>query len=79
MKILIIGGTKFLGRHLIDAALENRHEVTIFHRGKHSGEDIENVEEIFREIKTRISKRVWQNIQTKKFFTSNQMRKLKNF
>ena len=46
MKILILGGTKFLGRHLIKAALKNRHEVTLFNRGKHSSENIENVEQI---------------------------------
>ena len=46
MKILIIGGTKFLGRHLIDAALKNGHEVTLFNRGKFSQEEFENVEQI---------------------------------
>ncbi len=47
MKILIIGGTKFLGRHLTHAALQRRHEVTLFNRGKkYSGEKIENVEQI---------------------------------
>ena len=41
MKILIIGGTKFLGRHLIDAAVQNGHEVTLFNRGKkYSDEEI---------------------------------------
>jgi len=34
MKILIIGGTKFLGRHLVDSALAGGHEVTLFNRGK---------------------------------------------
>src|SRR6266511_2837615 len=34
MKILIIGGTRFLGRHLVEAALARRHEVTLFNRGK---------------------------------------------
>jgi 2'-hydroxyisoflavone reductase len=34
MKILIIGGTKFVGRHLVDAALAARHEVTLFNRGQ---------------------------------------------
>lgn len=33
MNILILGGTKFLGRHLVDAALLSSHIVTIFHRG----------------------------------------------
>lgn len=34
MKILIIGGTKFLGRHLVEAALAQGHEITLFNRGK---------------------------------------------
>src|SRR5262245_4860679 len=34
MKILILGGTKFLGRHLVDSALAGGHEVTLFNRGK---------------------------------------------
>lgn len=46
MKILIIGGTKFLGRHLIEAALAKNYEVTIFNRGKFSQEEFENVEQI---------------------------------
>ena len=47
MKVLIIGGTKFLGRHLISAALQNGHEVTLFNRGtKYSDEAIETVQQI---------------------------------
>ncbi|MGI8670189.1 MAG: NAD-dependent epimerase/dehydratase family protein [Aridibacter sp.] len=46
MKILIIGGTKFSGRHLVKAALENTHEVTIFHRGNHPAGEPGDVEEI---------------------------------
>jgi len=34
MKILILGGTKFLGRHLVNSALARGHEVTLFNRGK---------------------------------------------
>ncbi len=34
MRILIIGGTHFLGRHLVEAALARRHEVTLFNRGQ---------------------------------------------
>lgn len=36
MKILIIGGTIFLGRHLVDAARARGHEVTLFNRGRHN-------------------------------------------
>jgi 2'-hydroxyisoflavone reductase len=38
MNILIIGGTRFLGRHLVDAALARGHEVTLFSRGKSNAE-----------------------------------------
>jgi 2'-hydroxyisoflavone reductase len=34
MNILILGGTKFLGRHLVDSALARGHQVTLFNRGK---------------------------------------------
>jgi 2'-hydroxyisoflavone reductase len=38
MKILVLGGTVFLGRHLVDAALARGHEVTLFNRGQHNAE-----------------------------------------
>lgn len=34
MNILIIGGTRFVGRHLVDAARSAGHEVTLFNRGR---------------------------------------------
>jgi len=34
MKILILGGTVFLGRHVTQAALDRGHEVTLFNRGQ---------------------------------------------
>lgn len=46
MKILIIGGTKFLGRHLITAAQGSGHEVTLFNRGRYSSENFAGVEQI---------------------------------
>ncbi|MBI2333045.1 MAG: SDR family oxidoreductase [Chloroflexi bacterium] len=33
MKILIIGGTRFIGRHLVTSARARGHEVTLFNRG----------------------------------------------
>jgi len=38
LKILILGGTGFLGPHIVHRALERGHEVTIFNRGKTSPE-----------------------------------------
>src|SRR5919206_4604566 len=34
MKLLILGGTKFLGRHIVETALARGHEVTLFNRGQ---------------------------------------------
>ena len=34
MKLLILGGTRFLGRHLVERALARGHEVTLFNRGR---------------------------------------------
>ncbi len=38
MRILIIGGTAFVGRHITQAALDAGHQVTLFHRGKTGAE-----------------------------------------
>ena len=34
MKLLVLGGTKNLGRHVVEAALASGHEVTLFNRGQ---------------------------------------------
>lgn len=39
MRILIIGGTRFVGRHIAQAATDAGHDLTLFHRGK-SGPDL---------------------------------------
>lgn len=46
MKILIIGGTIFLGRHLIEAALARGHQITIFNRGHHHPDLYPEVEKL---------------------------------
>ncbi len=33
MKILIIGGTRFVGRHIVAEALKRKHQISIFNRG----------------------------------------------
>lgn len=38
MRILILGGTVFLGRHVAAAALERGHELTLFTRGRHGAD-----------------------------------------
>ena len=34
MKVLVIGGTQFLGRHFVGTALAQGHKVTLFNRGQ---------------------------------------------
>ena len=38
MRILIVGGTRFVGRHIAEAALAAGHEVTLLHRGRTGGD-----------------------------------------
>lgn len=38
MELLVLGGTVFLGRHIVDAALDRGHEVTLFNRGQHNAD-----------------------------------------
>jgi len=46
MRILILGGTEFLGRHLVDVALTSGHEVTLFNRGQTNPDLYPNVEKL---------------------------------
>jgi 2'-hydroxyisoflavone reductase len=46
MKLLILGGTRFLGRHLVTAALARQHEITLFNRGNHPSAGLADVETI---------------------------------
>jgi 2'-hydroxyisoflavone reductase len=55
MKILIIGGTRFLGRALVSAALERGHQVTLFNRGQTNPELFPQVEEIHGDRKESLS------------------------
>jgi 2'-hydroxyisoflavone reductase len=47
MKLLILGGTRFVGRHLVTATLAREHEITLFNRGKHPSAPLTNVETIY--------------------------------
>jgi nucleoside-diphosphate-sugar epimerase len=39
MRLLVIGGTVFLGRHVVETALARGHAVSVFHRGLHGAAD----------------------------------------
>src|ERR687888_941440 len=46
MRILVIGGTRFVGRAFVQAATERGHEVTVFHRGSSEPEGPTDVEHV---------------------------------
>jgi len=46
MKVLILGGTVFLGRHLVEAALARGHELTLFNRGQHHADLFPDVDKL---------------------------------
>src|SRR5213075_3126559 len=44
MRLLVIGGTVFVGRAVVEEALRRGDEVTLFHRGQHGRELFGDVE-----------------------------------
>ena len=64
MKILILGGTRFLGCHLVDAALARDHEITIFNRGNYEFHN-KRVEKILGDRNSDLAKlqgRTWDAV-----------------
>ena len=62
MRILIIGGTRFLGRHLVESALARSHDVTLFNRGKSNPNLFPNLETIIGDREHDVKKlegRIW--------------------
>ena len=46
MKLLVLGGTKFLGRAAVKSALDRGHDVTLFNRGETNPELFPDVEKL---------------------------------
>lgn len=46
MKLLVLGGTRFLGRHLVEAALARGHQPTLFNRGRTAPDLFADVEQL---------------------------------
>lgn len=65
MRILIIGGTRFLGRYLVEAALARRHEVTLFNRGQTNPNLFPQLETILGDREKDVNKlqgRIWDAV-----------------
>lgn len=50
MKLLVLGGTRFIGRHIVETALDAGHDVTLFNRGQSNPE-------LFPQVRTIIGDR----------------------
>jgi len=46
MRVLVLGGTRFLGRHLVQALRAKHHEVTLFNRGRSAPDLFVDVEQV---------------------------------
>jgi 2'-hydroxyisoflavone reductase len=65
MRILIIGGTHFLGRHLVESALERSHDITLFNRGKSNPDLFPRLETILGDREKDVEKlkdRIWDAV-----------------
>ena len=56
MKVLVIGGTRFVGRHFVTAAQVRGHELTLFNRGKHAAAPVAGVETIHGDRHSELDK-----------------------
>ena len=54
MKILIIGGTRFLGRHLVNSARARGHDLTLFNRGQTNPDLFAHVDQIRGDRETEL-------------------------
>jgi 2'-hydroxyisoflavone reductase len=64
VKLLVLGGTKFLGRAVVTAALQAGHEVTLFNRGLQDRSAFEGVEQVHgdrttAEGRAKLAGRAW--------------------
>lgn len=65
MKLLLLGGPRFLGRAIVDAALDRGHELTLFNRGTTNPELYPEVERIVGDRKKdldRLGGREWDAV-----------------
>ena len=46
MKLLLLGGTVFVGRHIVEAAQARGHEITLFTRGQSNADLFPTVEKL---------------------------------
>jgi 2'-hydroxyisoflavone reductase len=77
VRLLVLGGTVFLGRAVVEAALARGHEVTLFNRGRQNPELFPGVERLRgdrdRDL-SALSGRTWDAVVDPSGFTAEQVR-----
>jgi 2'-hydroxyisoflavone reductase len=56
VRVLVIGGTIFVGRHVVETLLARGHEVTIFHRGQRGRDVFPDVERVLGDRATDLDR-----------------------
>jgi 2'-hydroxyisoflavone reductase len=56
VRVLVLGGTVFLGRHIVDALLARGHSVTIFHRGQRGRDLFPQIERVLGDRATDLDR-----------------------
>lgn len=77
LKVLILGGTGFIGPHFVHALTRNQHAVTLFNRGKRDPEAKEGVEQLLGDRNGDISAlqgRDWDVVIDNSGYTPKQVR-----
>lgn len=65
MKLLILGGTRFVGKHLVTAALARGHQLTLFNRGQQvltSSIDVETIAGDRNKDLAKLHRRTWDAV-----------------
>jgi 2'-hydroxyisoflavone reductase len=79
MRFLVIGGTRFVGRAFVEAALARGHEVTLFHRGRTRTDLFPGVERVLgdrHEDLAALAGRRWDAVYDTCGFTSTAVRRM---
>ena len=77
MNVLVLGGTQFIGRAIVQELLNRKHSVTIFHRGKTGADLFPECDHILGDRNTDLAlcdTRVWDSIVDVSCYTPDQAR-----
>jgi 2'-hydroxyisoflavone reductase len=75
MKLLVLGGTRFVGRHFAEAALARGHQVTLFHRGRTNPGLFPDAEEVLGDRDDHLPRGRWDAVVDFCGYVPRQVRK----